>query len=80
MYADVCQKSALRVFKRHLMVFNQKMVPFALWSNKVPPTEKQALAERLLAIKPDTVLFQLKQHFSTGSELSRINYIIDNAC
>lgn len=69
MYADVHPKiseSALKAFKRHLWYLTEEMVPLALWSTKVPPAEQRALADRLLAMKPDAVVFQPQHRFGTG--------------
>ena len=44
--------SAVRALKRHLWYLTAEMVPLALFSNNVPDTERRALANRLLSVKP----------------------------
>ena len=52
---DVLQ-SALHAFKLHLRYLTAEMIPIALLSSKVPDAEQQALADSLLAVKPETAL------------------------
>ena len=45
--------SAVKVLKRHLWYLTEKMIPLSLFSERVPAQERQALAHRLLELKPD---------------------------
>src|SRR6218665_2982241 len=68
-YADAhlqISKSAITAFKRQLWYLTEEMVPPALWSSKVPPAERRALADRLLAIKPATYVLKPQHRFGTG--------------
>jgi len=49
-------ESAIRALKRHLWYLTSEMVPLALFSDKVPLPERQALADALLQVKPLTAL------------------------
>jgi len=59
-------KSAIRSFNLHLWYLTEEMVPLALWSNKVPAEARRALANGLLAIKPDDNLSTPQNRFGTG--------------
>ena len=68
-YEDVhpdISNSAIRAFQLHLWYLTAEFVPVALWSNKVPNDARRDLAEKLLAVKPDTVLLSPQQRFGTG--------------
>jgi hypothetical protein len=54
----VVSRSAIRAFQRHLWNLTAEMVSLALFtfSSIVPKEEKRALADRLLAIKPQEVI------------------------
>jgi len=58
--------SALHAFKLHLWYLTAEMIPLALWSSKVPDTERWAHADSLLAVKPETALLALQNRFGTG--------------
>lgn len=45
-------QSAIKALKRHLWYLTEEMIPLALFSGIVPNTEKQAIAVKLLAVKP----------------------------
>lgn len=62
---DVSQ-SALHAFKLHLWYLTAEMIPLALWSSKVPDDERRALADSLLAVKPETALLAPQNRFGTG--------------
>lgn len=59
-------RSAIRAFKRHLWYLTAEMVPLSLFSGKVPPDEKQAMADRLLAFKPNKEILAPCDRFGTG--------------
>jgi len=59
-------QSAIRAFKRHLWYLTAEMIPFALWSDKVPEDDRRALADKLLALKPDNALITPQHRFGTG--------------
>ena len=42
------------------------MVPLALWGSKVPDIERRALADRILAVKPDTEVLKPQTRFGMG--------------
>ena len=45
-------RSAIRAFDRHLWYLTAEMVPLSLFSSAVPKEDKQALADRLLVVRP----------------------------
>jgi hypothetical protein len=59
-------KSAVNALKRHLWYLTEEMVPLALFSSKVPPEQRRALADKLLAIKPTTERVAPLNRFGTG--------------
>jgi hypothetical protein len=59
-------QSAIQAFKLHLWYLTTEMVPLALWSNKVPVDTRRALADSLLAAKPDNAVTNPQQKFGTG--------------
>lgn len=59
-------QSAIRALKRHLWYLTEEMVPLALFSEKVPMDEKQALADKLLAVKPEEEVITPCNRFGTG--------------
>jgi len=42
------------------------MIPLALWSSKVPDTERRATADSLLTVTPETALLAPQNRFGTG--------------
>ena len=68
-YKDVnliVAESALKAFQRHFWYLTSEMVPLALFSNKVPTVERQALADSLLTCKPQEEMHVPKNRFGTG--------------
>jgi hypothetical protein len=63
---SVVSDSAVKAFKSHLWYLTEEMVPIALWSNKVPESARRALADKLLAVKPETPVRVPKHRFGTG--------------
>ena len=59
-------QSAIRALKRHLWYLTQEMIPLALFSEMVPKAERQALASRLLEVKPDEELASPCNRFGSG--------------
>jgi hypothetical protein len=59
-------RSAVHAFKLHLWYLTSEMVPLALWSSKVPDIERRALADRILAVKPDTEVLKPQTRFGMG--------------
>ena len=59
-------RSAVHAFKLHLWYLTSEMVPLALWSSKVPDIEQRALADRILAVKPDTEVLKPQTRFGMG--------------
>jgi hypothetical protein len=59
-------ESAVRAFGRHTWYLTAEMVVLSLFSNDVPADERRALADALLAIKPDVPLLAPKNRFGTG--------------
>ena len=58
--------NAIKAMKRHLRYLTEEMVPLALFSDKVPAQEKQALATKLLAVKPDEEVTTPNHRFGVG--------------
>ena len=56
-------KSAVKALKRHLWYLTAEMVPLALFSDIVPGDQKRLLADRLLALKPDTIMLAPQKRF-----------------
>jgi hypothetical protein len=63
--ADI-SSSAERAFMRHLWYLTAEMVPLALWSKKVLDTDRRALADRLLAVKPVVNLKSPQDRYGSG--------------
>ena len=59
-------ESAVRAFRRHTWYLTAEMVVLALFGKVVPATERRALADALLTIKPDNMLLAPKNRFCTG--------------
>ena len=60
LYSDVnalISASAIKAMKRHLWYLTEEMVPLALFSDKVPAQEKQALTTKLLAVNSKSSLW-----------------------
>ena len=54
---------AVKALKRHLWYLTEEMIPLSLFSEIVPAQERQALAHRLLELKPDqAVITPCNQH------------------
>ena len=62
----IISKSAIRALKLHLWYLTEEMVPLALFSSKVPPEQRRALADKLLAIKPTSERVTPLNRFGTG--------------
>ena len=52
--------------KHHLWYLTEEMIPLALFSEKVPATEKQALATKLPTVKPDEEMVTPSNLYGTG--------------
>ena len=63
--ADI-SATAVRAFTRHLWYLTAEMVPLALWSKNVPDTDRRALADRLLAVKPAADLKSPQDRYGSG--------------
>ena len=59
-------RSAVRAFKLHLWYLTAEMVPLALWRINVPDARRRALADNLLAVKPETALQAPQNRFGAG--------------
>ena len=49
----IISSTAIKALKKHWYL-TKEMVPLALWSDKVPKSEKRSLADAIIAIKPNT--------------------------
>ena len=68
-YAEVTPRvagSALKALKRHLWYITEEMVPLALFSKKVPSQEKEALARKLLSVKPEESMVSPSKMYGRG--------------
>jgi hypothetical protein len=65
MIDELVSKSAIKAFKRHLWYLTEEIVPLAIFSEATPTDERQALAERLLSLKPEDDLTVPQKHFGT---------------
>lgn len=64
---DECiAKSAIRALNRHLWYLTAEMVPLALFSQQVPESERKAIADALLIIKPASNLQAPLNRFGAG--------------
>ena len=60
-------ESALRAFERHHWYLTAELVPLSLFDNDVvPDVERHALAQQMLAVKPDVPRTQPLDRFGTG--------------
>ena len=59
-------ESAVRAFARHTWYLTAERVILALFDKVVPADERRALADALLAVKPEDVLLAPKNRFGTG--------------
>lgn len=59
-------KSALKAFQKHQWYLTAEMVPFALFSSKVPAEVRSDIAKSMLLIKPETELVTPQNRFGTG--------------
>ena len=59
-------QSAIKALKRHLWYLTEEMVPLALFSGIVPNTQKQAIAVKLLAVKPAEEVITPSNRFGSG--------------
>lgn len=59
-------KSAIRALNRHLWYLTAEMVPLALFSQHLPESERKALADALLTIKPASDLQAPLNRFGAG--------------
>ena len=62
----VISQSAIRALNRHLWYLTEEMVPLALFSKLVPSTERRALADALLKLKPSSDLQAPMNRFGNG--------------
>lgn len=51
---SIISESAISAFENHYWYLTEEMVPLALWSSKVPPQERKAIANAMLASKPNS--------------------------
>ena len=58
--------SAVKALKRHLWYLTDEMIPLFLFSGIVPAQERQALARRLLELKPDQAVITPCNRYSRG--------------
>ena len=68
-YADVnagISASAIKALKRHFWYLTEEMIPLSLFSEIVPAQERQALARRLLELKPDQAVITPCNRYGTG--------------
>lgn len=59
-------QSAIRAFSRHMWYLTAEMIPLALFSSQVPPSERQALADALLQVQPTNELQSPQNRFGSG--------------
>ena len=59
-------QSAIRAFNRHLWYLTAEMIPLALFSGCVPISERQALADALLKLRPVNALEAPLNRFGNG--------------
>ena len=52
----IISKSAISAFLEHMWYLTAEMLPLALFSTKVPQEEWRALADSVLAVKPEGTL------------------------
>ena len=67
----VLHASAVKALKRHLWYLMEEIIPLSLFSEIVPAQERQALARRLLELKPDQNVITPCNQYGTGSGKSR---------
>src|SRR6218665_698090 len=63
--ADISAVS-VHAFMRQLWYLTAELGPLALWSKNVPDTDRRALADRLLAVKPAADLKSLQYRYGSG--------------
>ena len=75
----VIAQSAIRALNRHLWYLTAEMVPLALFSDRVPAVERQALADALLMLRPLTSLQAPMNRFGNGWGKPRFPLSIDSS-
>ena len=76
LYSDVnssISASAVKAMKHHLWYLTEELIPLALFSEKVSAAEKQALATKLLAVKPDMEVITPSNRYGTGLKKKRVS-------
>lgn len=75
----VIAQSAILALKRYLWYLTPEMVPLALFSDRVPAVERQALADALLMLRPLTSLQAPMNRFGNGWRKPRFVLSIDSS-
>jgi len=68
---SIISESAISAFENHYWYLTEEMVPLALWSSKVPPQERKAIANAMLASKPNSTNAAFKLQCRYGMDFGK---------